>query len=311
MNISIVGAAGYTGGELLRLLLHHPNIAKQDITAVSTSHAGQPVYAVHADLLDYEHTFQQQHNANADVIFLCVNHGAAREWMATNAINAKTVVIDLSMDHRADGNWTYGLSEINRVAVQKSQRIANPGCFATAIELGLLPLAEMQLLSDDVVVTAMTGSTGAGQSPNATSHYSWRTNNVGVYKPFTHQHLAEIESVLKMRPTFIPQRGPFARGIMATSVVHCTTSKQDLLNIYRQRYADHPFVHVTDELPDLKSVVGTNKCHVGIEVHDGRAVVVSVIDNLLKGASGSAVQCMNLAVGLPETAGLDLRAIGY
>ena len=311
MSIVIVGAAGYTGGELIRLLVRHPNVELKNIHAISSSHAGQHVSAVHTDLLGIDLTFSDSIPSQHDVVFLCMAHGSAKQWMFDNTLHADCIVIDLSMDHRLDAQWVYGIAEINRQKLISTKRIANPGCFASAIELALLPLAEKQMLKGDVVVTAITGSTGAGQAPSQTSHFSWRANNVEVYKAFKHQHLAEIETVLGIRPLFIPQRGPFARGIMATCVVQCNASNDALHAIYSDRYSSHPFVHTSAGLPDLKRVVGTNMCAIGMEVSDGHAVIVSVLDNLLKGASGVAVQNMNLAMGWNETAGLDLRATGY
>lgn len=310
MKISIVGAAGYTGGMLIRILSRHPHVSLAGINCVSSSHAGEPVELAHPDLIGKGLSFLKSMPADNDVIFLCTAHGKAAEWMASNDVGGATV-IDLSNDHRLNSEWTYGLPEVYRDAIKASKKIANPGCFATTIELGLLRLGEHNQLNEHVVVTATTGSTGAGQAPSPTTHFSWRANNLSVYKAFTHQHLAEIEMVLGMRPVFIPQRGDFPRGIHAACVVKSKAPEEKVREHYRERFADHPFVHIVDDLPDVKRAVGTNNVYVGFQSHDGHILVVSVLDNLIKGASGQAVQNMNLACGFDETAGLDLVGLGY
>lgn len=312
MNVAIIGGAGYTGGMLLRLLLRHPHVGENALTVVSKSHAGHPVSDAHPDLAGRTAmTFVADLQQKVDVIFLCTGHGTAATWMAEHNVDASTVVIDLSADHRLDANWVYGFPEVHHDRIVGATRIANPGCFATTIELGLLPLAEQNMLGNGVVVNATTGSTGAGQAPSDTTHYSWRANNLSVYKAFTHQHLAEISAVLGVAPTFIPLRGAFPRGILAASVVKTTQPLDMIMQMYRDRYTAHPFVAVVDDLPDVKRAVGTNMCFIGMEKHGDDLVIVSVLDNLLKGASGQAVENMNIALGLPRTAALDLVAVGY
>lgn len=312
MNVAIVGAAGYTGGMLIRMLLHHQHVGESNITAVSGSHAGQHVASAHPDLAgSTDLIFAPNVMGTPDVIFLCTGHGKAASWMSEHDVAADTLVIDLSADHRLDPAWVYGLPEVHRDRIAASRRIANPGCFATTIELGLLPLAEQKLINGTVVVNATTGSTGAGQAPSETTHYSWRANNQSVYKAFTHQHLAEISAVLGFEPTFIPMRGAFPRGIIAASVLRTEHKASELLALYRTRYSAHPFVTITDDLPDVKRAVGTNQCFIGMEQHGQDLVIVSVLDNLIKGASGQAIQNMNIAFGLPQTSGLELVAVGY
>lgn len=305
--ITIVGAAGYTGGMLLRLLARHPHVGADKIAAVSTSQQGKPVESVHHDLVGRGLRFRAEMPESSSVVFLCSGHGTSLKWLREHQVQ-DAVVIDLSMDHRLNGDWTYGLPELHRTHLSTSSRIANPGCFATTTELALLPLTERNLIST-AIVNAVTGSTGAGQTPTDTTHYSWRASNLSVYKPFVHQHIAEITMVLGVEPTLIPLRGSFTRGILASCVVDYNGDVQDLRALYQQRYAEHPFVHVVDVLPDVKQSVGTNFCFIGIEQYKGKALIVSVLDNLLKGASGQAVQNMNIAMGWPEDAGLDLIGV--
>lgn len=308
MTVTIVGGAGYTGGMLIRLLERHADVGASALTVVSSSHAGQPVRVAHPDLMDSSLVFAAELPVASDVIFLCTGHGAAADWMHTHDVGS-AIVIDLSADHRLHPDWVYGLPEVHRERIRASRRIANPGCFATAIELGLLRLGEHRQLNN-VVVHATTGSTGAGQAPSPTTHFSWRDNNLSVYKAFTHQHLDEIEMVLGMRPVMIPLRGNFTRGILMSAITTSNASAEMVREHYRERFADHPFVHIVDDLPDLKCVIGTNNVAIGVEHHDGHVLVVSVLDNLLKGASGQAVQNMNLACGFHETAGLHLMGVG-
>ena len=309
IRVAIIGAAGYTGGELLRLLRHHPHVGEANITAVSASHAGKAVWTAHPDLVGSAIVFAASF-ASADVVFLCVGHGKAAEWMQQNPLPSSTRVVDLSMDHRLDTAWTYGLPEANRGAIVNATMIANPGCFATAVELALLPLRDA--LQGDVHVTALTGSTGAGQAPSDTTHFSWRSNNVSVYKAFDHQHLPEITATVGYSNiVFVPMRGSWTRGILASTVVRTSLSAAELHERFTAAYAMHPFTNVVDDLPDVKRVVGTNNALIGIQQHGDHALVVSVIDNLLKGASGQALQNMNLMMGLPETDGLLLHPIGY
>jgi N-acetyl-gamma-glutamyl-phosphate reductase len=309
MTIAVVGAAGYTGGMLLRLLARHPEVDHDNIHAVSQSQSGRRLDSVHADLVGMKQSFGPDLPNDSDVIFLCMDHGKARAWMQTHDVG-DAVVIDLSSDHRLDPDWVYGLPEVHRDRLRTTKRIANPGCFATCIELGLLRLGEHGQLKESVVVNATTGSTGAGQAPSDTTHFSWRANNLSVYKAFTHQHLDEIEQILGMRPVFIPMRGAFPRGILASCVVQSKAKAETVRAHYRERFEGHPFVHIVDDLPDVKRVVGTNNAVIGMADHDGHVLVVSVIDNLVKGASGQAIQNMNLACGFEETAGLDLVGIG-
>lgn len=313
IRAAVIGAAGYTGGEVIRLLLRHPNVGQHNILPVSTSHVGKTVHSVHKDLVgEINSVFINEDSiGDANVIFLCQGHGKSSEWMERARLSESVVVIDLSADHRLNDAWCYGLPEKSRDAIRNAKRIANPGCFATCIELGLLPLAEKSLIVGDVHTQATTGSTGAGQAPSDTTHFSWRSSNLGVYKAFTHQHLDEIAMTLGIKPVLIPLRGSFTRGILATSVVRTDLSASDVHAMYVKRYADHPFTHVVDDLPDVKRVVNTNKGLIGIEKHGEHLLVVSVIDNLLKGASGQAIQNMNLACGFDERSGLDLKSSVY
>ena len=311
---AIIGGAGYAGGELIRLLLNHPKVKIAYVH--SNSQAGKPVYDTHEDLVgETDLVFTNELNLNVDVVFLCMGHGKAKAWLEENAVPAETLLIDLSHDFRLAADWVYGLPELNKSQIQKSRRIANPGCFATAIQLGLLPLAKANLLQDEVHIHAITGSTGAGQSLKDTSHFSWRNNNISVYKAFNHQHLAEIgQSLRQLQPdhakalNFIPVRGDFTRGIFASMYVHCDWNKKQLNELYHDFYREAAFTVVTEQNPHLKQVVNTNKCVVHVEKHGDKAFIISAIDNLLKGASGQAVENMNLALGLEQSVGLRLKA---
>lgn len=320
IRAGIVGGAGYTGGELLRVLLRHPHT--EIVFIHSNSNAGQPVHSVHSDLVgETDLHFADELKNDIDVLFLCVGHGAAKRFLEENTIDEKIRIIDLSQDFRlADNgavgsrNFTYGLPELNREEIQQAHDIANPGCFATAIQLGLLPLAKAGLLHE-VHTTGITGSTGAGQGLNATSHFSWRANNIQAYKTLNHQHLKEvIRSLQQLQPeglvdvNFIPWRGDFARGIFISSQLRCTLTEEEALTLYTDYYATHPFTAVSTAPVFLKQVVNTNKCIIQVEKAGDKLVVHSAIDNLLKGASGQAVQNMNLMFGLDETAGLNLKA---
>ncbi len=318
IRVGIIGGGGYTAGELIRILVHHPETELAYVQ--SSSQAGRPISDTHEDLAgETELTFSAEPAAQVDVIFLCSGHGRSRAWVETNPQPEHTAIIDLSTDYRMDETWVYGLPELNREAVKESRLISNPGCFATAIQLGLLPLAAAGELRDEVHVNAITGSTGAGQSPQATTHFSWRNNNISVYKPFQHQHLAEIGRSLRQAQgsaaepevLFVPVRGNFARGIFASLYTRSTRSLDELYDLYEPYYAGHPFTHVVRQNPHLKQVVNTNKCLLYLEKHGERVLIVSMIDNLLKGASGQAVQNMNLAFGLPEDAGLRLKAMAF
>lgn len=320
VKIGIVGGAGYTGGELLRVLLRHPNAA---ITFVhSTSNAGELVSKVHTDLIgETDLKFASDLNQNIDILFLCVGHGDAKRFLAAHAIEANIKIIDLSQDFRlsndatmGDRTFVYGLPELQRGAIQKANHIANPGCFATAIQLGLLPLAAKGLLTD-VYTTGITGSTGAGQSLSATSHFSWRANNIQAYKTLQHQHIHEIgQSLAQLQGNqhaavhFVPWRGDFTRGIFVTSVIGTDLTIDDLYTLYETYYAGNAFTHVSKNNIDLKQVVNTNKCLIHIEKQGNKIAIHSVIDNLLKGAVGQAVQNMNLLFGIEETTGLHLKA---
>ena len=320
IKVGIVGGAGYTGGELLRLLLNHP---QADIIFVqSGSNAGNPVSKIHADLIgETDLIFAADLSNNIDVLFLCVGHGDAAKFLAANNIDKNIKIIDLSQDFRllnkaTTGNRTfiYGLPELNKEAISSAKNIANPGCFATAIQLGLLPLAKAGLLNE-VYTTGITGSTGAGQGLSTTSHFSWRANNIQAYKTLEHQHLGEIgQSLLQLQHdsdidiSFVPWRGDFTRGIFISSTLKCDLSIEELTVIFETFYAVHPFVTISKAPIFLKQVVNTNKCVIQLEKIGSKLVVHSTIDNLLKGASGQAVQNMNLLFGLDETMGLKLKA---
>jgi N-acetyl-gamma-glutamyl-phosphate reductase len=322
IKIGIIGGAGYTGGELLRLLINHP---EAEISFVhSKSSAGKPLHAVHQDLLgETSICFTDTLHQDIDLLFLCTGHGEARKFLEAHPPAANTRIIDLSNDFRlaakssfAHWQFVYGLPELNREAIRNATAVANPGCFATAIQLGLLPLAAKGLLQD-IYTTGITGSTGAGQSLSATSHFSWRANNIQAYKTLSHQHLGEVgQSLLQLQPegsidlSFVPWRGDFTRGIFVSSTLTIDLSQPDLDLLYTDFYADHPFTFLATEPLFLKQVVNTNKAIVQIEKVGSKMVVHSAIDNLLKGASGQAVQNMNLMFGLEETMGLKLKA-GY
>lgn len=320
INAGIIGGAGYTGGELIRLLLIHPCVNISFIH--SRSNAGQLVSSVHQDLSgETDLKFSDEIKDIVDVIFLCLGHGESKKFLEQNKIADSIKIIDLANDFRlipdskiGNREFVYGLPELNREQIKKAKNIANPGCFATTIQLGLLPLAKAGLLKD-VHTTGITGSTGAGQSLSATSHFSWRENNIQAYKTLTHQHLGEIVQSLQqlqgktdINVNFVPWRGDFTRGIFISSQISCDLSLQELNNLYEAFYEGHPFTHITKEPVFLKQVVNTNKCLIQLEKAGSLLVVHSVADNLLKGASGQAVQNMNLILGLDETTGLKLKA---
>ena len=319
IKVGILGSAGYTGGELIRLLIHHPYV---DISYVhSKSHAGDNVYDVHSDLFgDTVLKFVDTIDDTVDVIFLCLGHGESKKFVT--GINEKIKIIDLSQDFRISSpierSFIYGLPELNKEQIKNAANIANPGCFATAIHLALLPLAKHKLLCSDIHITATTGATGAGQSLSDSSHFSWRQNNVSIYKPFVHQHLAEIKkSVMQLQETFvndivfIPQRGTFTRGILACLIIKTDAAIEELFSLFNMYYNNHPFVHISCKPIDLKQVVNTNKCLLYLEKNNNQLMIVSVIDNLLKGASGQAVQNMNLMFGFEETTGLQLKPSAF
>ena len=322
IKVGIIGGAGYTAGELIRLLLHHP---EAEIAFVhSTSNAKNLLTDVHEGLLgETEMKFTDRLPLKSvDVLFLCMGHGKSAEFLAEHQVPQSVKVIDLAQDFRIAGthDYVYGLPELNKAEIAKAQHVANPGCFATAIQLGLLPLAANWLLHTDVSVNAITGSTGAGVKPGATTHFSWRMGNMSIYKPFRHQHLAEIrQSLAQLQPgfsaaiDFIPYRGDFARGIFCTEVVKVDqeVTEEDIVKLYRQFYETAAFTHYVDRDLDLKQVVNTNKALVHVEKIDDKLLITSVIDNLLKGASGQALQNMNLMFGLDEHAGLDLKPSAF
>jgi len=320
IKTGIIGGAGYTAGELLRLLIRHPEA--EIVNVVSQSHAGKYVHEAHPDLNGEIHLhFQKELSGEVEVVFLCSGHGKSKALVENGAIPTGCSIIDLSSDFRlqsGEHDFVYGLPELYREAIKKAKYIANPGCFATCIQLSLLPLAKNGLLKKDIHITAITGSTGAGQNPTDTTHFSWRSNNASVYKAFTHQHLDEIkQSIMHAQPKFkkglyfIPMRGAFTRGILAACYTGIELEAEEIKNIYQSYYREHPFVHITDIQPDVKQVVNSNKCFLHISKDNGQILITSVIDNLLKGASGQAVQNMNLMFGLDETSGLILKPSAF
>lgn len=321
IKVGVVGGAGYTGGETIRLLLNHPQVELAFVH--SRSNAGNFVYTVHPDLTgETELKFSDSLEQSIDVIFLCLGHGESKKFLLENSINASVKIIDLSHDFRLGDSigkreFVYGLPEVNRDLIKSAGNIANPGCFATAIELGLLPLAKLGLLKE-VHTIGITGSTGAGQKLQDTTHFTWRANNISAYKTLTHQHLNEINRTIKqVQPgfagsiNFVPWRGGFTRGIFVSSIITIDKSLDELKAHYKEFYSQHPFTIVSDQTIDLKQVVNTNKCVIGLEKEDNKLVVHSALDNLLKGASGQAVQNMNLMFGLVETLGLQLKSIAF
>jgi N-acetyl-gamma-glutamyl-phosphate reductase len=320
IKVGIIGAAGYTAGELLRILIHHPEV---EITLIqSDSQAGKKVSEVHPDLAgDLDLAFSSTIDSSQfDIAFLCKGHGKSLKVIQSNPDLLKIKMIDLSQDFRlrGDHDFVYGLPEINKSNIRKAKHIANPGCFATGIQLGILPAIKNRLVLGDIQTSGLTGSTGAGQSFSETSHFSWRSNNASVYKPFLHQHLMEIgencarqNSHWEGQINFIPYRGAFARGIITTSYFDTKVSDEELKKVYKSAYESEPFTHVINKNPDLKMVVNTNKAFIYPAVIEGKGIVISVIDNLLKGASGQAVQNMNLLFDLDETTGLNFKASAF
>jgi len=325
ITAGIIGGAGYTAGELMRILVHHPFVKLSYVH--SNSHAGQPVWAVHNDLVGDTDMIFANELGEADVVFLCLGHGKSVEFLNANRLPGNPKIIDLSQDFRIKSTidnqkskieFVYGLPECNRELIRQARYIANPGCFATAFELALLPLAKAGLLTDEVHVNGITGSTGAGQAPTATTHFSWRNNNISIYKPFTHQHLLEVRKTLETVAgnaipdlNFIPVRGNFTRGIFLSAYTVTHLDLPDLVDLYRQYYADAACTIVCEREISLKEVVGANKCLLRVEKYGNKAFITSVIDNLLKGASGQAVQNMNLMFGFDEKTGLGLKAIAF
>jgi N-acetyl-gamma-glutamyl-phosphate reductase len=318
IKIAIEGGAGYTAGELIRLLINHPFVQIKYIH--SQSNAGKPVSSIHRDLLgETDLIFNDIDFSDCDVLFLCKGHNQSVLFMNENLLPDTLKIIDLSQDFRDESHgFVYGLPELQLTRIPTANRIANPGCFATTIELALLPLAFNNLLNSDVHINAITGSTGAGQAPTESSHFSWRNNNISVYKPFRHQHLKEIKMTLKMVQAdfdsdinLIPMRGNFTRGIFASLYINCNESLATIKSFYQIYYLNHPFVILSNEMPDLKQVVNTNKCIIYLEKFDNKLYIISMIDNLIKGASGQAVQNMNLMFGFPQDSGLHLKPVAF
>ena len=320
IKVGILGAAGYTGGELIRVLLNHPEA--EIVFANSESNAGNLVSDVHEGLIgDTNLKFTDEMPFDkVDVVFFCFGHGKSEAFLQEHTIPENVKIIDLAQDFRIKGDhdYVYGLPEINKEQIQQAQHLANPGCFATAIQLALLPAAMLHLLKEDVSVNAITGSTGAGQKPGATTHFSWRVDNLSIYKPFQHQHIAEIRQSLEQEQgyldasiDFIPYRGNFARGIFCTAVIKTDAPASDVIAAYKEFYRDAAFTHYSDKSIDMKQVVNTNKALVHVDGFEGKILVTSCIDNLLKGAVGQAVQNMNLMFGIDETAGLKLKASAF
>lgn len=319
IKVGIIGAAGYTAGELIRLLTNHPKA--EIVFAQSSSNAGNKIWQVHPGLFgDCDMEFSEDAPLNdADVVFLCSGHGKSSAWWKEHEKPENLKVIDLAQDFRDESHgYVYGLPEINRERIKEASLVANPGCFATAIQLALLPLASASLLKSDVNVNAVTGSTGAGVKPGPTTHFSWRSNNLSTYKAFEHQHLKEIDMNLhKLMPSFkgsvdfIPMRGDFSRGIFVSLTTECDAPQEELEQIYKDFYADAAFSSLFPDNVDLKQVTNTNKCLLSVIKHGNKILINSVIDNLLKGASGQAVQNMNLMFGLDETCGLRLKASAF
>ena len=320
INVGILGAAGYTGGELIRILLNHPEA--NIVFAHSESNAGNYVVDVHEGLYgDTDLKFSSEMPFDkVDVVFFCFGHGKSAAFLKEHTIPSNVKIIDLAQDFRIAGNhdYVYGLPETHRNIISSAQHLANPGCFATCIQLALLPALKSGIIDGDIHINGITGSTGAGQKPGATTHYSWRNDNISVYKTFTHQHLLEINQTVqelcpgyKGRLLFIPQRGCFARGIFVTAYATCTKSLEEVQQIYADYYKDAAFTHVVTKSPDMKQVINTNKAVVYVEKYEDQLLMISCIDNLLKGAVGQAVQNMNLMFGIDEATGLNLKASAF
>ena len=322
IKVGIIGGSGYTGGELIRLIVQHPALELDFV--YSTTRAGKPLTHAHPDLLgSVESNFTENINPEVQVVFLCLGHGKSKAFLKENTFSKNTTIIDLSNDFRLekdrefDGrHFVYGLPELQKANIEKATAIANPGCFATAIQLALLPLAQHQKITAAVHINAITGSTGAGVAPSPTSHFSWRNNNISWYKPFTHQHLGEIEQTIAANQQlpklyFMPQRGNFTRGIFATAYTHFSGSLETAKSLYKNYYQTHPFTVVSDTEITLKQVVNTNYCVLHLHKHDDTLLITSVIDNLVKGASGQAIQNLNILMGLEENLGLQLKASSF
>jgi N-acetyl-gamma-glutamyl-phosphate reductase len=321
IRVGIIGSAGYTGGETARILLNHPNVELAFVQ--SRSQEGKFLYDVHTDLVgETSLKFSSEYNSNADVVFLCLSHGESKKFLTENSFSSTTKIIDLGNDFRlgdsaAGRDFVYGLPELQREKIKKASNVANPGCFATTIQLGLLPLANAGLLGE-INTVGITGSTGAGQKLQDTTHFTWRANNISAYKTLKHQHLGEINQTLKsLQPgfksnvNFVPWRGDFTRGIFVSSIVESEKSLSELNKFYKDFYSTHPFTVVADTMIDMKQAVNANKCLIFLEKQENKLVVHSALDNLLKGASGQAVQNMNLMFGFEETAGLKLKGVAF
>lgn len=319
IRVGIIGGAGYTAGEMLRILLNHPQV--EIVFVNSSSNAGNKLYDVHEGLFgETEMTFTDELPLDKiDAMFICSGHGDSKKFLESHEVPANVKIIDLSQDYRDESEgFVYGLPEVNRERIKKATKLANPGCFATAIQIGLLPLAAKGLIKGEVHTNGITGSTGAGVKPGATSHFSWRNNNISIYKAFKHQHLLEITQTMRQLQAgfnydinFLPVRGDFPRGIFVSQYTECDLEIEEIQKIYKDFYKDAAFTHVMDANPDLKQVVNTNKGIVHVEKHGNKVLIISMIDNLLKGASGQAVQNFNLMFGLEETCGLKLKPSGF
>lgn len=319
VRVGIIGGAGYTAGELLRILVNHPQVEIKFVN--STSNAGNYLYDVHEGLFgetDIKFTDELPFDS-IDAMFICSGHGDSKKFLESHDVPANVKIIDLSQDYRDESNgFVYGLPEVNRERIKKATKLANPGCFATAIQIGLLPLAAAGLLKNEIHTNGITGSTGAGVKPGATSHFSWRNNNISIYKAFTHQHLIEIGMTIRnLQPSFdkninfLPVRGDFSRGIYVSQYTECDLDEEAAFKLYKDFYKDSAFTFVMDKNPDLKQVVNTNKGIVHVEKHGNKLLIISMIDNLLKGASGQAVQNFNLMFGLDEKMGLNLKSVAF
>ena len=318
-KVGIIGGSGYTGGELIRLVLIHPELELNFV--YSSTKSGISLTNVHQDLLGRTNlNFTSNVNLDVDILYLCLGHGNSISFLKENVFNDKTLIIDLGNDFRLKNNqefkgkkFIYGLPELKRKSIKKSNAIANPGCFATAVQLALLPLAKTQNLDSDVHVNATTGSTGAGVGLGPTSHFSWRNNNLSWYKPFNHQHLGEINQSLanlgsKAKIHFLPHRGNFTRGIFATAYIEFNGSLKQVENLYKDFYQDHPFTHISSEPLNLKSVINSNNCFLHLHKHEDILLITCILDNLIKGASGQAIQNTNIIMGWDEKLGLELKA---
>lgn len=320
IRAAIAGGTGYTAGELIRILINHPEIEISSI--LSTSSVGTSISTIHRDLFGETDMKFTDKLMNPDVLFLCLGHGLSREFIDSHTINEKCKIIDLGNDFRLSSNYKerdyiYGLCELNHKEIAKSSSVANPGCFATAIQLGIIPLCTNDMIKDDVHVHAVTGSTGAGKKLTDTGQFSYRTSNFSVYKPFTHQHLDEINKTVfavsgkSPQINFVPMRGDFTRGIFTSIYTKCNYTADKIVEMYKEYYATSPFVHISEEPISLKEVINTNKCLIHIEFHNGYIHITTIIDNLIKGASGQAIQNMNLMFGLEENTGLKLKPTAF